>query len=72
MLRASCLVAVAKQWEGDFASDQVPTLSGGKSKAAAKWESHVVYQPNVAILGDTVYDFYVRSLVTLFKPLCEL
>eukprot|EP01051_Picozoa_sp_SAG22_P016205 SAG22_NODE_2245_length_2796_cov_2.307008_2_plen_224_part_00 len=39
-------------------STTVGVLSGGKSKAAAKWESHVVYQPNVVIANDTVYDFY--------------
>ena len=37
---------------------QVPVVSGGKSAAAAKWESRTVYQPNVAILNGTIYDFY--------------
>ena len=36
-------------------SPTVGALSGGKSKAAAKWESHVVYQPNVVIDGEMVY-----------------
>jgi hypothetical protein len=35
-------------------SPTVGALSGAKS-TAAKWESHVVYQPNVVIDGETVY-----------------
>ena len=38
-------------------SETVGILSGGNSKAAAKWESRVVYQPNVVIANDTVWDF---------------
>ena len=50
--------------KNDHVCGQVPIVSGGNSKAAAKWESRTVYQPNLAILNDTVYDFYVRSLAT--------
>ena len=44
------------EWHRESAT--VGVLSGGKSPAAAKWESHVVYQPNVVISGEMVYDFY--------------
>jgi hypothetical protein len=43
-------------WNRESAT--VGVLSGGHSKAAAKWESHVVYQPNVVIANATVFDFY--------------
>lgn len=33
------------QWHRE--SQTVGVLSGGRSKAAAPWESHVVYQPNL-------------------------
>jgi hypothetical protein len=52
-------------------STTVGVLSGGKSKAAAKWESHVVYQPNVVIANDTVYDFYNAAGVNEYGKSAE-
>ena len=65
-----CLLAVAVAENGEMMMcGQVPIVSGGNSRAAAKWESRTVYQPNVAILDDTVYDFYVRSQLMFFRGL---
>ena len=49
-------VTAGVNWERESAT--VGILGGGKSKAAAKWESRVVYQPNVVITNGTIYDFY--------------
>lgn len=63
--RVRFLASGISRWN-DHVCGQVPIVSGGNSKAAAKWESRTVYQPNLAILNNTVYDFYVRSLATAF------